>query len=138
MTNSGLQYHQSLIVNLKFTASEPTISFIVTLPLAEFKWGISMKFINVLSLLLLVPVALTAGILFSIRNTQQVQIDLLLLQLPTASISIYLLLSFLAGALMAGVIYTVLGIQLKVRHRSLQGQLKRLIQTHKQQSQDKQ
>lgn len=97
-----------------------------------------MKFIKVLSLLLLVPMALIAGILFSIRNTQQVQIDLLLLQLPTASVSIYLLLSFLAGALVAGVIYTVLGIQLRMRHRSLQVQLKRLTQACKQQSQDKQ
>ena len=82
--------------------------------------------------------ALIAGILFSIRNTQQVQIDLLLLQLPTTSVSIYLLLSFLAGALVASVIYTVLGIQLRIRHRSLQGQLKRLTQARKQQSQDKQ
>jgi putative membrane protein len=100
----------------------------------DVKWSFSVKLVKGLLLLLLILVAMIAGILFSIRNTQHVEIDLLLLQLPAASIAIYLLLSFLAGVLVASIIYAILGLHLRVRNQSLQRQLNHLAQARRQEA----
>ena len=79
-----------------------------------------MRFVKSLTLLLLSVLLIITGILFSKRNIQQVELDLLVVKLPIASLAIYVLTSFLIGALLAGFIFTIANFQTKIRNRLLQ------------------
>jgi uncharacterized integral membrane protein len=65
-------------------------------------------------------IVIGVGILFTIHNTDQVTIDLVFFQLPQASLSLWLIATFVLGAL-CGIVLSILTIlSLKTRLHSSQ------------------
>jgi len=65
-------------------------------------------------------IVIGVGILFTIHNTDRVAIDLVFFQLPEASLSLWLIATFVLGAL-CGILLSVVAIlSLKTRLRSSQ------------------
>jgi len=76
--------------------------------------------VRILKTLLIVVIAmamLVAGFLLTINNQQQVAIDLVFVQLPEASVSRWLVLSFLSGVLISVMVGGVAFIFMKARLR---------------------
>ncbi|MGH1461453.1 MAG: LapA family protein [Neptuniibacter sp.] len=65
-----------------------------------------MRFIKTLIIALLLLVVLIVGITFSIHNTEKVVIDLVFIQLPEASLSLWLIAAFVVGGFL-GVILSI-------------------------------
>ncbi len=75
---------------------------------------------RILKILLIVAIAITmllAGVLLTINNQQQVTIDLVFIQLPEASLSRWLVLSFLAGVVLSLAVAGVALLLMKARLR---------------------
>ncbi|KXJ55211.1 MAG: putative membrane protein [Neptuniibacter pectenicola] len=74
-----------------------------------------MRFLKTLILILLCLAVLLIGIMFTIHNTEKVVIDLVFFQLPEASLSIWLIATFLMGGFI-GVTLSVMTVwMLKTR-----------------------
>ncbi|NVK39952.1 MAG: LapA family protein [Oceanospirillaceae bacterium] len=60
---------------------------------------------------------LLIGILFTIHNTDKVAIDLIFVQLPQASLSLWLIASFVCGGILGVVLsgFAVLGLKTRLR-----------------------
>lgn len=65
-----------------------------------------MRFIKTLIIALLFLCVMMVGVTFSIHNTEKVVIDLVFVQLPEASLSLWLIAAFLVGGFL-GVILSV-------------------------------
>ena len=92
----------------------------------------TIKLILTLAVGLLV---LLMGVLFTIHNTAKVSIDLIWLQLPEASLSLWLIGFFVAGTLLGVVLTSTRSLLLRARlssthrkQRKTEEQLKRLQQ----------
>ncbi|WP_286239757.1 LapA family protein [Neptuniibacter halophilus] len=68
-----------------------------------------MRFLKTLVVGLLCLVVLLVGILFTIHNTEKVAIDLVFFQLPEASLSVWLIATFVLGGFM-GVLLSVMTV----------------------------
>lgn len=74
-----------------------------------------MRFLKTLIIILLCLAVLLVGIMFTIHNTDKVVIDLVFFQLPEASLSIWLIATFLMGGFM-GILLSVMTVwMLKTR-----------------------
>lgn len=74
-----------------------------------------VRLIKTLIVAVLVLLVLLVGITFSIHNTEKVSIDLVVLQLPEASLSLWLIAAFVTGGFL-GVILSVFTVfSLKTR-----------------------
>ncbi len=74
-----------------------------------------MRFLKTLIVILLCLVVLLVGIMFTIHNTEKVVIDLVFIQLPEASLSLWLIATFLAGGFI-GVLLSIMTVwMLKTR-----------------------
>lgn len=74
-----------------------------------------MRFLKTLIVILLCLVVLLVGIMFTIHNTEKVVIDLVFIQLPEASLSLWLIATFLAGGFI-GILLSVMTVwMLKTR-----------------------
>lgn len=74
-----------------------------------------MRFLKTLIIVLLCLAVLLVGIMFTIHNTDKVVIDLVFFQLPEASLSIWLIATFLAGGFI-GILLSVMTVwMLKTR-----------------------
>jgi uncharacterized integral membrane protein len=69
-----------------------------------------------LLLLVLCIVIAFAGIMFTIHNTEKVSIDLIFLQLPEASLSLWLIAFFVIGGISGTILSTfaILGLKTKL------------------------
>lgn len=92
----------------------------------------TIKLILTLAVGLLV---LLLGVLFTIHNTDKVSIDLIWLQLPEASLSLWLIGFFVAGTLLGMILTSTRSLMLSARlsrtnrkQRKTEEQLKRLQQ----------
>jgi len=65
-------------------------------------------------------IVIGVGILFTIHNTDRVSIDLVFFQLPEASLSLWLIATFVLGALCGILLSIVVILSLKTRLRSSQ------------------
>lgn len=77
-----------------------------------------MNWLKKLILTLLALIVIGIGILFTIHNTQPVQIDLVFLTLPEASLSIWLIAVFVLGGVCGMVLSSFTLLALKTRLRS--------------------
>lgn len=68
-----------------------------------------MRFIKTLVIALLFLCVMLVGITFSVHNTEKVVIDLVFIQLPEASLSLWLIAAFVTGGFL-GVILSVFTI----------------------------
>jgi len=74
-----------------------------------------VRFLKTLIVILLCLVVLLVGIMFTIHNTEKVVIDLVFIQLPEASLSLWLIATFLAGGFI-GVLLSIMTVwMLKTR-----------------------
>lgn len=79
-----------------------------------------MNWLKNLITIVLGLIVIGVGILFTIHNTDRVAIDLVFFQLPEASLSLWLIATFVLGAL-CGILLSVVAIlSLKTRLRSSQ------------------
>lgn len=79
-----------------------------------------MNWLKNLITIVLGLIVIGVGILFTIHNTDRVAIDLVFFQLPEASLSLWLIATFVLGAL-CGILLSVFAIvSLKTRLRSSQ------------------
>nr|WP_256558013.1 LapA family protein [Marinobacterium sedimentorum] len=76
-----------------------------------------------LLLVVLCLVILFVGILFTIHNTDKVSIDLILVQLPQASLSLWLIAAFVCGGVLGILLSSVAVLGLKTRLRSARKRL---------------
>ena len=74
-----------------------------------------MRWLKMLVVLLLVIAIGFVGIMFTIHNTQKVTIDLVVLTLPEASLSLWLIAAFVVGGLAGFVLSGVAIVSLKTR-----------------------
>lgn len=74
-----------------------------------------MRWLKLLLLLILCLVILFAGIMFTVYNTQKVSIDLVLIQLPQASLSLWLIAFFVVGGILGTVLSTFVIVSLKTK-----------------------
>ena len=95
-----------------------------------------MRVIKLVLTLLLGLAVLLFGVLFTIRNTSMVSIDLIWIELPQASLSIWLVGFFVAGSLfgvlMTGTRSLLLSArlgQMNRKQRKIEAQLQQLQQT---------
>lgn len=72
-----------------------------------------MKILIRLVYLVILIAILALGMIFSFRNTAEVPLDLFFVQLPAASLSVWILASFAFGGLL-GMLFT-LGVALKLK-----------------------
>lgn len=93
----------------------------------------TVKLILTLAVGLLV---LLLGVLFAIHNTAKVSIDLIWIELPEASLSLWLISFFVVGTLLGAVLTSARSLMLSARlsstsrkQRKAEDQLKRLQQT---------
>ncbi len=81
-----------------------------------------MRILKFLLIIVIALAVLLAGVLLTINNQQQVAIDLVFIQLPEASISRWLVLSFLSGVLISvivgGVAFVLMKARLRHAHRA--------------------
>ncbi len=68
-----------------------------------------MRFLKTLVVGLLCLAVLLLGILFTIHNTEKVSIDLVFFQLPEASVSVWLIATFVLGGFL-GVLLSVMTV----------------------------
>jgi len=68
-----------------------------------------VRFVKTLIIALLVLFVIMVGVTFSIHNTEKVVIDLIFIQLPEASLSLWLIAAFVLGGFI-GVILSVFTI----------------------------
>ncbi len=88
-----------------------------------------MKFLrNLLTFIVLCGV-LALGILFAVQNTVLVPLDLLVIQLPEASVALWVLLAFATGGVLG--MLTSMGLVLRLRTTLMQAN-RRLRQAEKQ------
>ena len=79
-----------------------------------------MNWLKNLLTIVLALIIIGVGILFTIHNTEQVSIDLVFVQLPEASLSLWLIAAFVVGAA-SGIALSVVSIlSLKTRLRASQ------------------
>ncbi|ANG61911.1 hypothetical protein A8C75_05035 [Marinobacterium aestuarii] len=82
-----------------------------------------MRWLRTLLLVVLCLVVLFVGILFTIHNTDKVSIDLILVQLPQASLSLWLIAAFVCGGILGILLSSVAVLGLKTRLRSARKRL---------------
>ncbi len=82
-----------------------------------------MRWLKTLLLVVLCLVILFVGILFTIHNTDKVSIDLILVQLPQASLSLWLIAAFVCGGILGILLSSVAVLGLKTRLRSARKRL---------------
>nr|WP_067298805.1 LapA family protein [Marinobacterium profundum] len=82
-----------------------------------------MRWLKTLLLVVLCLVILFVGILFTIHNTDKVSIDLILVQLPQASLSLWLIAAFVCGGILGVLLSSVAVLGLKTRLRSARKRL---------------
>ncbi|MFC6669598.1 LapA family protein [Marinobacterium aestuariivivens] len=71
---------------------------------------------------------LLVGILFTIHNTDKVAIDLIFVQLPQASLSLWLIAAFVCGGILGVLLSSFAILGLKTRLRSAR---RRSVQAHR-------
>ncbi|MEH6470763.1 MAG: lipopolysaccharide assembly protein LapA domain-containing protein [Halopseudomonas sp.] len=76
-----------------------------------------MRVLKVLLIAAVAMVMLLAGVLLTVNNQQQIAIDLVFVQLPEASVSRWLVLSFLSGVILSLLIGGVALVVMKARLR---------------------
>lgn len=74
-----------------------------------------MRWLKLLLLLVLCLIILFAGIMFTVYNTQKVSIDLVLFQLPQASLSLWLIAFFVVGGVLGTILSTIVIVSLKTK-----------------------
>ncbi len=74
-----------------------------------------MRWLKMLLLLVLCIVIAFVGIMFTIHNTEKVSIDLIFLQLPEASLSLWLIAFFVVGGISGTVLSTFAIISLRAK-----------------------
>jgi putative membrane protein len=82
-----------------------------------------VRWLRTLLLVVLCLVILFVGILFTIHNTDKVSIDLILVQLPQASLSLWLIAAFVCGGVLGILLSSVAVLGLKTRLRSARKRL---------------
>lgn len=75
-----------------------------------------MRWLKMFLVLLVSILVLFVGIMFTIHNTEKVAIDLIFLQLPEASLSLWLIAFFVVGGVLGTILSTfaVLGLKTKL------------------------
>lgn len=75
-----------------------------------------MRWLKMLLLLIVCIVIAFVGIMFTIHNTEKVSIDLIFLQLPEASLSLWLIAFFVVGGISGTILSTfaILGLKTKL------------------------
>lgn len=79
-----------------------------------------MNWLKTLLATLIGLIIVVVGILFTVHNTEPVSIDLVFFQLPEATLSLWLILSFVVGGLCGVLLSGLTIIALKARLRSAQ------------------
>ncbi len=74
-----------------------------------------MRVLKTLLMVLAVFVLLLVGVLLTVNNQQQIALDLVLIQLPEASIARWLVLSFLCGAVLSFFVASMTLMVMKAR-----------------------
>ncbi|QEQ95971.1 lipopolysaccharide assembly protein LapA domain-containing protein [Neptunomonas concharum] len=74
-----------------------------------------MRWLKMFILLLLSVVILMVGIMFAIHNTDKVAIDLVFVQLPQASLSLWLIAAFVIGGICGFLLSTIAVVALKTQ-----------------------
>lgn len=74
-----------------------------------------MRWLKMLLVLVLSVCVLLVGVLFTIHNTEKVAIDLVLVQLPQASLSLWLIAAFVVGGLCGFLLSSMTLLMLKTR-----------------------
>jgi len=74
-----------------------------------------VRWLKLLLLLVLCLIILFAGIMFTVYNTQKVSIDLVLFQLPQASLSLWLIAFFVVGGVLGTILSTIVIVSLKTK-----------------------
>ncbi|MEH6444601.1 MAG: LapA family protein [Oceanospirillaceae bacterium] len=75
-----------------------------------------MRWLKMLLVLIICILVLLVGVLFTIHNTDKVAIDLIFVQLPQASLSLWLIAFFVAGGILGTILSTfaILGLKTKL------------------------
>jgi putative membrane protein len=89
---------------------------------------ILVRWLRSLVIIVLCLIILLVGILFTIHNTDKVAIDLIVVQLPQASLSLWLIAAFVCGGLLGLLLSSLAILGLKTRLRSAR---KRLVAAHR-------
>lgn len=76
-----------------------------------------MRILKILFIVIIAMTMLLAGVLLTVNNQQQVAIDLVFVQLPEASVSRWLILSFLSGVILSLVVGGIALVLMKARLR---------------------
>lgn len=74
-----------------------------------------MRWLKMFIVLLISIVVLFVGIMFTIHNTDKVAIDLIFIQLPEASLSLWLIAFFVSGGVLGTILSTFAVIGLKTK-----------------------
>ncbi|MEH6627102.1 MAG: LapA family protein [Motiliproteus sp.] len=82
-----------------------------------------MRLIKIVLGIAFALVLLLVGILLTVNNQQLVSIDLVFLQIPQASLAIWLVASFLLGAVLSLVLVSLSNVALRARLRRTSRQL---------------
>jgi len=82
-----------------------------------------VRWLRTLLLIILCLVFLFVGMLFTIHNTDKVSIDLILVTLPQASLSLWLIAAFVCGGVLGLLLSSVAILGLKTRLRSARKRL---------------
>lgn len=77
-----------------------------------------MRILKIIFIIIIAMVMLLAGVLLTVNNQQQIAIDLVFIQLPEASVSRWLVLSFLSGVVLSLIVagITLLVMKARLRH----------------------
>ena len=86
-----------------------------------------MRLVKRLLVLIFLICVLFFGVLFSIQNTDQVALDLLLVQLPEQRLSLWVLLSFALGGVVGMLISAAAILTLKSQNLVLQRKLQKKV-----------
>ncbi|MFW1677532.1 lipopolysaccharide assembly protein LapA domain-containing protein [Pontibacter sp. JAM-7] len=82
-----------------------------------------MRWLKTLLVVLLGLCVVLAGILFTVNNTERVVVDLLFFQLPEASLSLWLIASFVVGGFLGAILSGLTIIALRTRLGSVRRRL---------------
>ncbi len=74
-----------------------------------------MRWLKMLIVLILCLIILFVGIMFTLHNTDKVAIDLIVLQLPEASLSLWLIAFFVVGGILGTLLSTLAIVGLKTK-----------------------